>query len=84
MKHSKEELDAIIEDAARGIREDRIDSSVIDQSAARVWARVSRQMSGENAAASISSAENTNIMNSNNSAEQIRGCADFPACSCEH
>ena len=48
MKHNKQDLDAIIDDAARGIRDEQIDESIINQSATRVWARVSQQMADEN------------------------------------
>jgi len=48
MKHNKQELDAIIDDATRGIRDEQIDESIINQSATRVWARVSGQMTDEN------------------------------------
>jgi hypothetical protein len=69
MKHNKENLDAIIDAAAREIRDEQIDESIINQSAASVWARVSAQMSDEN-----SNLENLNTMNTN---EHIDGCADF-------
>ena len=89
MKHNKQDLDAIIDDAARGIRDEQIDSTIINQSAARAWARISQQMSNENLAStgnlaaaesSLSNAalsENLNAMNTNNNTEQIHGCADF-------
>ncbi|HEX8286761.1 MAG TPA: FecR domain-containing protein [Pyrinomonadaceae bacterium] len=83
MKHNKQNLDAIIEDAASGIRDEKIDSSIIEQSAARVWARVSQQMSAENfAAAENSLSANSNLgklntMSTNNNTEHIQGCADF-------
>lgn len=89
MKHNKQELDAIMDDAARGIRDEQIDESIINQSAARVWARVSEQMSDENFASTSASAaaenslsansnlENINTMNINNTTEHIHGCADF-------
>jgi hypothetical protein len=71
MKHNKQNLDAIIDAAAREIRDEQIDESIINQSATSVWARVSAQMS-EN-----SNLENLNTMNTNNTAEHIDGCADF-------
>ncbi|HEX8564880.1 MAG TPA: FecR domain-containing protein [Pyrinomonadaceae bacterium] len=83
MKLNKQDLDAIIDDAARGIRDEQINDSIIEQSATRVWARVSRQMSDENFAAAENSSSanshlgNLNTMNTNNTTEQIRGCADF-------
>ncbi|HEX8268072.1 MAG TPA: FecR domain-containing protein [Pyrinomonadaceae bacterium] len=83
MKLNKQDLDAIIDDAARGIRDEQINDSIIEQSATRVWARVSRQMSDENFAAAENSSSanshlgNLNTMNINNTTEQIRGCADF-------
>ncbi len=39
MKHSKQELDAIMDDVMRDIRDEQIDPSIISQSATRVWAR---------------------------------------------
>jgi hypothetical protein len=83
MKHNKQDLDAIIDNAARGIRDEKINESVINQSATRVWARISQQMSDENFAAAENSSsansllENLNTMNTNNTTEHIRGCADF-------
>ena len=72
MKKNKQELDAIIDDATRAIRDEQIELSNINESATRVWARVSQQMAEEN-----SHLENINIMNSDNAAEHIHGCADF-------
>jgi hypothetical protein len=43
MKHNKQDLDAIIDDAAREIRDEQIDESIINQSATRVWARISNR-----------------------------------------
>jgi FecR protein/Putative zinc-finger len=75
MKHNKENLDAIIDAAAREIRDEQIDESIINQSAARVWARVSGQLSDENSLSADSNLENLNTMNTNT--EHIDGCADF-------
>lgn len=89
MKHNKQDLDAIIDDATRGIRDEQLDESIINQSATRVWARVSRQLADENFASTsaFGTAENSlsadshlgnlNTMNLNNTAEYIHGCADF-------
>jgi hypothetical protein len=77
MKHNKQELDAIIYDATRGIRDEQIDSSIINQSATRVWARVSGQMADENSLSATTHLGDLNIMNTNNNAEHINGCADF-------
>ncbi len=89
MKHNKQDLDRIIDDATRGIRDEQIEESIINQSAARVWARVSEQLADENFASTsdFTAAENSvfattnlgdlNTMNANNNAEQIHGCADF-------
>ena len=74
MKQSKRELDAIIDNASRGIRDEPIDPSVINESATRVWAMVSQQ-AAENSTLLTSNMESLNTMNTNN--EQIRGCADF-------
>jgi hypothetical protein len=77
MKHNKQNLDAIIDNAAREIRDEQIDSSIINQSATRVWARVSQQMTDENSLSANSHSGNLNTMNTNNTAEHIHGCADF-------
>ncbi len=89
MKQNKQNLDAIIDNAAREIRDEQIDESIINQSAAQVWARISQQAASENFAstsnlaaaenssATISHLGNLNTMNANNAAEQINGCADF-------
>jgi hypothetical protein len=89
MKLKKQDLDAIIDDTTRGIRDEQIDESIINQSATRVWARVSQAMSDEDFAATsnLAAADNSlsatsnlgnlNTMNTNNTAEHIDGCADF-------
>jgi hypothetical protein len=71
MKHNKHELDAIIDNATRAIREEEADSSVISESATRVWARISQE------AVENSQPGNLNTMNANNTTEHIHGCADF-------
>jgi hypothetical protein len=73
MKHSKRDLDAIINETARKIRDEEIDSSAVNEAATRVWQRVSLQ------AAEISASQvgNLNTMNSKTAAEQISGCGDF-------
>ena len=76
MKHSKQELDAIMDDVMRDIRDEQIDPSIISQSATRVWAQVSRQ-AAENSSSVNSYLEGLNTMNSSNNTEQIRGCDDF-------
>ena len=43
MKQNKQELDAIIDNAASKIRDEQIDPSIVNQSATRIWARVSQQ-----------------------------------------
>ena len=76
MKQNKKDLDAIIDNAARSIREEEIDQSVVNQSATRVWARISQQ-AAENSSPVSSNVESHNSMNTVNNAEQIRGCDDF-------
>ena len=71
MKQNKKDLDAILDNATRAIRDEQIDPSIVDESATRVWARVSQQ------AADDSHLENLNIMNTDNTAEHIHGCDDF-------
>jgi hypothetical protein len=76
MKHNKKDLDAIIDGAARDIRDEQIDQSIVNQSATRVWARVS-QHAADDLSSATSQLENSNTMNSNKTTEHIRGCADF-------
>ncbi len=77
MKHNKQNLDAIIAAAAREIRDEQIDESIINQSATSVWARISQQMSNEKSLSATAHLGDLNTMNTNNNAEQINGCADF-------
>ncbi len=74
MKHSKEAIDAIIDKATFDIRDEYIDQSVIDQSSARVWARVSG-LAIEDSSSVISYSEGINTMNDHT--EHIHGCDDF-------
>ena len=76
MKHSKQDLDAIIDNTTRDIRDEAVDPSVINQSASRVWAAVSQQ-AAENFSSETSQLEGLNTMNPSNNAEHIRGCEDF-------
>ena len=76
MKHNKQELDAIIDNTTRDIRDEQIDPSIINQSATRVWARISQQ-AAENSSLVTSHLEGINTMNSSDTAEHIRGCDDF-------
>jgi hypothetical protein len=75
MKLKKKDLDAIIDGAAKDIRDEQIDASIINQSATRVWARVSQETS--NLSSATSSLEHINIMNTNHTADAISGCGDF-------
>ena len=72
MKHDNKRLDEIIDKAAYAIRDEQIDSSAIDQSAERVWARVAAASQDTSA---NSYAEGKNTMN--DKAEHIHGCVDF-------
>lgn len=74
MKHKKQDLDAIIDAAARAVRDEKIDESNIDQSAKNIWARVSEQMSDRNF---LTADVRENTMNINKNAEHIDGCVDF-------
>ncbi|MEP6850112.1 MAG: FecR domain-containing protein [Acidobacteriota bacterium] len=76
MKHNKHELDAMIDDVTRDIRDEQIDPSLISQSATRVWTRVSQQAAEDPSSLNLYS-EGLNTMNTDNNAEQIRGCDDF-------
>lgn len=76
MKQNKHDLDAIIDDVTRDIRDEQIDPTLISQSATRVWAQISRQ-AAENSSSVNSYLEGVNIMENGNSTEHIRGCEDF-------
>ena len=71
MKHSKHDLDAIIENVSRDIRDEQIDPAAITASASRVWERVSKQ------AGKVSNTEGIHTMDHVNNNEQISGCEDF-------
>ena len=73
MKHSKQDLDAIIDNATREIRDEQIEASIIDRSADRVWARISGELAN-NSSSETSYLEGINTMNNN---EHIHGCDDF-------
>jgi hypothetical protein len=75
MKHSKQELDAILDKVTHDIRDEQLDNSVIEASAGRVWAMISQQ-AAQNSSSQTSYSEGINTMNTNN-ADQIRGCEDF-------
>ncbi|MDQ3755451.1 MAG: FecR domain-containing protein [Acidobacteriota bacterium] len=77
MKHNKQNLDAIIDAAAREIRDEQIHESMVNQSAMSVWTRISGQMSDENSLSATAHLGDLNTMNIKNNAEQISGCADF-------
>ncbi len=76
MKQNKHDLDAIIDDVARDIRDEQIDPSIISRSATHVWERVSQQ-AAQNSSAVNSYSEGLNTMNDSNNNEHIRGCDDF-------
>lgn len=77
MKHKKEDLDAIIDAGTQAVRNEKIEDSLIDQSAAQIWANVSKQMSDEKYLSAESNSGNLNTMNVNANGEHINGCADF-------
>ena len=77
MKHNRQDLDAMIDNTTRDIRNEQVEDSIVNQSAARVWARVSRQMADEHLSSASGNLENLNAMNAKRNAEQINGCADF-------
>ncbi|HEX8560242.1 MAG TPA: FecR domain-containing protein [Pyrinomonadaceae bacterium] len=68
MKHSRKELDAILDKAVAGVRDERVDESAVKTAATRVWARVSEQASGENLTGAPAAVA---------AAERIGGCADY-------
>src|SRR6478672_2632323 len=71
MKHDNQHLDEIIDKAAYAIRDEQIDSSVIDGSAERVWARVTASQD----TSANSYAEGINTVT--DKADHIHGCDDF-------
>lgn len=75
MKHNKRDLNAIIENATRGIRDEQIEDSMINESAMRVWAQVSQQAKNSSSVNAFTGELNT--MTTGNNTEQINGCADF-------
>lgn len=77
MKHKKQDLDRIIDDAMRGIRDEQIEDSIVNESATRVWARISKQSADGNSMSATSNLGEFNTMNISNNNEQISGCADF-------
>lgn len=72
MKHSKEQLNEIIERAAKAIRDEAIEDASLDAAATRAWARIT-----EKAESKILYLEGINTMETSNNTEQIRGCDDF-------
>lgn len=74
MKQNKKDLDAILEHAARAVRDEQADPAVIDQAAERVWAMVG-QVASEANPSTVFTFEGTEIMKSYN--DQISGCDDF-------
>ena len=68
MKRSRKELDAILDKAVAGVRDERVDQSAVNTAAARVWARVSERASGGELIDSPAAVE---------AAERIGGCADY-------
>jgi ferric-dicitrate binding protein FerR (iron transport regulator) len=76
MKKNKQDLDAIIDNVTREIRDEEIDLSIINRSATRVWARVSQEAAKNSSAETLHTA-GINTMNPNDNAEHISGCDDF-------
>ncbi|HEV2861414.1 MAG TPA: FecR domain-containing protein [Pyrinomonadaceae bacterium] len=68
MKRSRKELDAILDKAAAGVRDERVEQSAVNDAASRVWARISEQAAGENSIDSPVAVE---------AAGRIGGCADY-------
>ncbi|HEY0323757.1 MAG TPA: FecR domain-containing protein [Pyrinomonadaceae bacterium] len=67
MKRKTVELENILDKVTDHIRQDEIDSSVVDAAARRVWERLAIEMSAEDAPSTIDSKD----------VEEIRGCSDF-------
>lgn len=68
MKPSRKELDAILDKAVAGVRDEGVERSASEAAASRVWARVSEQSPGEmlnETPAAVAAAE------------RIGGCADY-------
>jgi hypothetical protein len=68
MKRSRKELDAILDKAVTGVREEQVAQSAVNEAASRVWARLSEQASGEELAAEPAVVA---------AATQIGGCPDY-------
>src|SRR5215210_2107327 len=68
MKRSRKELDAILDKAVAGVRDERVDQSAVKTAASRVWARVSGPASGEKVVDSPVAVA---------AAERMGGCADY-------
>ncbi|HEY0171871.1 MAG TPA: FecR family protein [Pyrinomonadaceae bacterium] len=68
MKRNRKELDAILDKAVAGVRDERVEQSAVEAAASRVWARVSEQASGETLIDSHSAVV---------AAGRIGGCADY-------
>ena len=75
MKRNKKELDAIIDDTTRSIRDEQIDPSAVNDAATRAWARISQ--AADDPSAATSNFRSLNTMNHNENTEHIRGCGDF-------
>jgi hypothetical protein len=68
MKRNRKELDAILDKAVAGVRDERVDPSALTAASSRVWARISEQAGGEKLTDSPAAVT---------VAERIGGCADY-------
>ena len=70
MKRNNKELDAILDNAVAGIRDEQPDATQVSASTSRVWARVSEQAAGAMSASAESAVAAA-------APDHIRNCADF-------
>ena len=75
MKRSKQELDAIINDLSREVRDEQVDHSIIDGVATRVWAKISKKASAD--MSRVTSMQDSTTTKPNVDIGQIAGCEDF-------
>ncbi|MBA2341732.1 MAG: hypothetical protein H0V88_15190, partial [Pyrinomonadaceae bacterium] len=68
MKRNTKELNAILDKVVGDIRNEQIDSSVIDDAASRIWARISEQAVNNAQVETVATVP---------AFEHIGGCADF-------
>jgi len=74
MKRNNQELDAILDNAVAGIRDEQLDATQVASSTSRVWARVSDEAA---AAGTMLAASAESAVVAATAPDHIRNCADF-------